>query len=280
MSDQSRSKFTFSLTIVLSATFFALDCHGQSLDSPFTARELREQSREFRPNRSRTLALESTPPKEVPAELKFSGGIGASIAKSSDASSSASLPIELDITHVKSGVTLVLATDLHAWARDSGETIHGGGALTAILTRKWVVDKDVSSITGRAVATFDSGSAVSDPNGRLIALVYGRKLAEQSAMFLTGSIAQGPRPAAIGVSRNSVAVGLRVNQAIGANEEHTVWAKFGASHRSGAGSRTGLTMGIDFALVPDVWDGTFSVARGLSGQSRATTATLDITRSF
>lgn len=280
MSDQSRSTFTLSAVIALSAIFFAFNGHAQSLDSPFTARELREQSREFRQSRSRTLVLESTPPKEVPSELKFSGGIGASIAKSSDGSSFASLPIELDITHVKSGVTLVLATDLHAWARDAGETIHGASALTAILTRKWVVDKDIASITGRAVATFDSGSAVSDPNGRLIALVYGRKLGEQSAMFLTGSIAQGPRPAATGVSRNSVAVGLRVNQAIGANDEHTAWAKFGASRRSGAGSRTGLTLGLDFALVPASWDGTLSVVRGLSGPSRTTTASLDITRSF
>ena len=216
----------------------------------------------------------------MPNELTFSGGIGVAVAKSSDASSSASLPIDVDITHVKSGVKLVLATDLHAWVRDSGETIHGGGALTAILTRKWVVEKDVSSIIGRAIATFDSGSAVSDPNSRLIALVYGRKLGEQSALSLTGSIGQGPRPAATRVSRNSVAVSLRLNQRIGANEEHTVWAKFGASHRSGVGSRTGLTTGIDFTLVPDVWEGTFSVARGLSGPSRTTAASLEITRSF
>lgn len=280
MSHHSLSAITFSATSALSALFFSLNCHAQSLDSPFTARELREQSREFRPSRSRMLVLESTPPAVAPSELKFSGGIGASFAKSSDGSSFASLPIEVDITHVKSGVTLVLASDLHAWARDSGETVHGAGALTAILTRKWVVEKDVASLTGRAVATVDSGSDVSDPSGRLIALVYGRKLGERSAMFLTGSIAQGPSPTAMGVSRNSVAVGLRVNQAIGANDEHTAWAKFGASHRSGAGSRTGLTLGVDFSLVPDVWDGTFSIARGLSGSTRTTTASLDFTRSF
>jgi len=280
MPGQSRYIFVSNALVALSAALGMHTSHAQSSDSPFTPRELREQSREFRPSRIQAMILESVPQKQSDGEFKFSGNIGGSVSKGNDSTSSASLPIELDVTHVASGVTLALSTDLHAWSRENGETIHGAGASTAKLTRKWDVVKDQSSLTGRVAATFDSGSAVSDPNSRLVALVYGQKLSDLMSMSVVGNLVQGPRIDTPGISRNVVAASVRLNRAIGANNEHTAWAKFGASRRNGAGSRTNLMLGLDFVFQPEIWEGTLSVARGLTGPSRTTAIGLDISRLF
>lgn len=280
MSRKSYVSRTLLALVPLSGALSALTCHAQSLDLPLTPREQRELSREFRPDRVQARIRENTRARELTSELQFAGSIGTSFGKASDGSSFAALPIELDITHSRSGVTLVLTSEIHSWAHDDSGTIHGVGALTALLTRKWTVVEGQSSFSARAAATFDSGSAISDPNARLVAAIYNRKLSDQASVSVAGSVVQGPRVDAIGISRSSVGGSVKVNHTVGTNDEHTIWLKFATSRRNGVGTNSGLTLGFDLSIVPDVWDATLSVKRGLSGASRTTTTGLDVARSF
>lgn len=235
---------------VVAAGIAASSASAQAADAFLTPREQRELGREFRMSVA-AIELFRTRTAAAPDSLQFSGSIGVSLTKASDGSSGASLPAEIDILHPRSGITPVLANDLHVWAHDDTGTVHDGGAFAATAVRKWKLN-DVTSFAVRASAVLDSGSAVSDPSTQAIALVLGRKISDAMSVSVAGSAARGPAPSLPGVSRYVSALSVRLNHGFGSEREHTMWGKFSSSHRSGSPSRQAAALGIDYALVPDV----------------------------
>ena len=269
-----------SIYLLAHACLVQAQARPQPFEAIFTQREQREIAREFLPSREAIISLQKALPIEAVPTWAVGGGLSVALERASDGVIATAIPAELKLTHNPSGVEAKFSTELQNWVRDGGETFHGVGAFGATLTAKWVVVPDQSNLRARIGVTLDSGSDVSDPNSRSVALLYGQKLSDLNSIVILGSLLHGPRAASTTFSRNVLGASARVNHKFGSGNQHAAWAKLSTSHRDGANTAYKFAAGIDFAVVPDRWEGTLSVVRGLSHTNRTTSVSVEFGRSF